>query len=82
MAEQSSNFFGKLIDGASKQYGLKDGAQSGMVERIGGFASVIIPTIMLNDRFRVKPAIQALPENQRQQVVDAIPLGSFTIGKA
>jgi hypothetical protein len=79
--KQSSNVFGKVLDGAQIMYGMKDKKLEGFAERTGAVLSVAIPTVLLNDRFRIKPALKELPQAQREAVTGRVFGGSLTIGK-
>lgn len=84
MTEQVQNetsFFGDIVDGAQKMVGFKDGGFDNFGQRLGAVAVVAIPTIIVNDRFRVKPALKALPASQGAAVVENMFAGSLTIGK-
>lgn len=81
MSETTKNPLGAAIDGAAKMYGMKEGAITGLAERVGAFASVAVPTVILNDKFRIKPALAKLPAQQANAVVSNVMGGSVTIGK-
>lgn len=79
--EKKTNVLGQFVDGAQIIVGMKDKAFESFTERLGAVTAIAVPTIVLNDRFRIKPALRALPEAQRAQVVDNVIGGSITIGK-
>jgi len=76
----SSNPFSAALDGAQKMVGMKDGALTGGWERLGAVAVVAIPTVIVNDQFRIKRALKAtLNETQQKAVKEATFGGSLTL---
>lgn len=78
---KENGFIGDVLDGALKMYGINEGAFSNFAQRLGAFASVAVPAVVINDRVRVKPAIKKLGAASANQIIAEMPLGTLTVGK-
>jgi hypothetical protein len=79
--EKAAGLITEVLSGAQKVYGFKDGEITGFGERVGAFAGVAIPTVFLNDRFRIKPALAKLPRSQAAAGTNEVFAGGLTIGQ-